>query len=343
MLRVVAVLGVIAIHVFAAVVTNDAVRGGATWWVAVVVDLGFIWVVPAFVMVSGALILDPRMQEAGAGDFYRRRVLRLGPAIVFWPLFYVLVVRILVSGQDLGPGGIAAGFLQGQPYTHLYFLWLIVGLYVVAPVLAAFLSQGGRRRALVFAAVALGASVLAYSTSGVLAYIGQPRPIALNAFTQWIPYVGYFLAGWALRGVVLRARGMLLAAACAALSLAVVIVQYGFAPGMPLLQALAPVGYLSPFTATATVSIYLLVRSLLTGWSPSPRGRRVVRALSDAAFGVFLVHFAVIVGLRTALPGIVGPIESTIAGAAGMWLVVAVVSFGLTLIARRIPFVRRLF
>nr|BFF10659.1 hypothetical protein GCM10025699_19620 [Microbacterium flavescens] len=61
-LRVVAVAGVVAIHVFAATVENEAIRGSGTWWVAVAIDIGFIWVVPAFVMVSGALLFTTRMQ-----------------------------------------------------------------------------------------------------------------------------------------------------------------------------------------------------------------------------------------------------------------------------------------
>jgi len=342
-LRIVAVLGVVAIHVFAAVVTNAAVRGGRTWWVAVAVDLGFIWVVPAFVMVSGALILSPRMQAGGPGEFYRTRALRLGPAMVFWPLFYILVVRMAISGQDLGMGQIAALLLQGHPYTHLYFLWLIAGLYVVAPVLAAFLSQGGQRRAFVFAGVALTASVLAYSTAGLLDMAGQPRPIALNALTQWLPYVGYFLAGWALKDVVLRRRGIVVATLLGLACLTEVIVQYGLPSAPPLLRAVAPVGYLSPFTAVATLCVFLVARSALAGWVPRERTGAWLRTMSDAAFGVFLAHFAVIVIFRAVFPGWAVVASSTLWGAAAMWAAVVVVSFAVTLIARRLPYVRRIF
>ncbi|GAA1926556.1 acyltransferase [Microbacterium aoyamense] len=342
-LRILAVLGVVAIHVFGAIVTNDAVRGGKTWWTAVAIDLGFVWVVPAFVMVSGALVLAPRLQAAGPGQFYRRRVLRLGPAVVFWPIFYILVVRIILSGHDLGPTQIAALLLQGHPYTHLYFLWLIVGLYVVAPVLAAFLAQGGQRRALIFAGVVLAASVLAYSTSGLLALAGQPRPIALNAFTQWVPYVGYFLAGWALKDVVLRRRGVVIAALVAVLCLAEVVVQYGLTPAFPLLRAVAPAGYLGPFTAIATLCIFVVVRSALAAWTPRPRTSRFLQTISDAAFGVFLVHFAFIVVLRMVFPAFAEAASSTLWGAGAMWAAVVVLSFVVTVLARRVPFVRRVF
>src|SRR5690606_6813844 len=125
----VAVLGVVCIHVFGAIVTNPDRRGSAGWWVAVALDFGNVWVVPVFVMVSGALLLGGRAHANGVGAFYRTRLLRLGPAFVFWQLFYIFAIRWLVSGQEPTAGSVAALFLSGSTYTHLYFLWLIVGLY----------------------------------------------------------------------------------------------------------------------------------------------------------------------------------------------------------------------
>jgi surface polysaccharide O-acyltransferase-like enzyme len=51
-LRITAILGVIAIQVFGGIVSNPAIRGSGTWWVATAIDVGSIWVVPVFVMAS---------------------------------------------------------------------------------------------------------------------------------------------------------------------------------------------------------------------------------------------------------------------------------------------------
>ena len=342
-LRIVAVLGVVSIHVFAAVVLNDEIRGSGTWWTAVALDLGFVWVVPAFVMVSGALVLDPRMHERGPAHFYRKRALRLGPAVLFWPLFYIVVVSAGMSGQQLSAGSVAAKLLEGEPYTHLYFLWLICGLYAVAPVLASFLSQGTRVRAVIFAAVVLGATVAAYAAAGLLAYGGVSQPIYLNALTQWIPYVGYFLAGWALRDLVLTPRMRTLALAGAAGAVTLVVWMYGTRPANPLLHAAMPVSYLGFAVAVATVCIFMFVRSGLASWAPGPRTAKVIRTLSDATFGVFLLHFAVIIAIRVAFPSMVQPAASSILVAGGVWLVVVGISFAVTILARRVPILRQLF
>ncbi|WP_315105865.1 acyltransferase [uncultured Microbacterium sp.] len=171
-LRIVSVLGVVAIHVFAGMVANPEVRGTPGWWGAVIADIGFVWVVPVFVMISGVFVLSPRQHVKGPAAFYRKRLPRLLMALVFWSLLYFLLIRTLFSQFQPTRADVARFILDGQPYTHLYFLWLIVGLYVVAPVLAAFLSGGSERRALVFAAVTLGATVITGMSSTVLTALG---------------------------------------------------------------------------------------------------------------------------------------------------------------------------
>lgn len=193
--RVVAVIGVAAIHVFGAMVSDPALQGSRLWWAAVAIDIGFIWVVPVFVMISGALILEPRQFARGTMSFYRRRLGRLAPALVFWSVFYFVLVRSGLSGLPITREALASFVLDGRPYTHLYFLWLIIGLYAIAPVLAAFLGDGGHRRAVIFASVVLSVTVITGISSSFLTAMGQPRPLTLLAPPSGCPTRGTFWPG----------------------------------------------------------------------------------------------------------------------------------------------------
>jgi len=337
--RVVAVVGVAAIHAFGAMVTNPSIRGSGSWWAAVVLDIGFIWVVPVFVMISGTLILERRQFEQGVASFYRRRLVRLAPALVAWSLFYFFVIRTVVSGNPLTRDSLASFLLDGRPYTHLYFLWLIIGLYAVAPVLSAFLREGTPSRALIFAGVVLGVTVFTGSSSSVLGALGQARPLTLLALTQWLPYVGYFLAGWALRGTVLRGWRLAAVAGGTLVSIVICIVQYGWPPRIAILDAIAPVGYYGPLVALASVGVFLSANSLLAGWQPRAAASRLLRELSDSAFGVFLVHFAVMVLMRQ-LP-LFAVADGSLALTSLLWAVVVVISFLLVFGLRRVPFLNR--
>ena len=338
-IRIVSVIGVVAIHVFGNMVGNDAVHGSARWWGAVVVDLGFVWVVPVFVMISGALILEPRQFAKGPVDFYRRRLLRLGPAFVFWPLFYVFVVSSVMAGQLSDAKVFLLGVIDGRSYTHLYFLWLIVGLYIVAPVLAAFLRDGGRRRALIFAGSALLVTVGALMSATVLTAAGYERSLSQSALTQWLPYVGFFLAGWALRDTVLRGWRLAAVTASAVAGTGAVILQYGLQDRLPMVNALLPISYFGPVVTIVALAWFVVGVSALNDWRPR-RTAGPIRVLSDASFGVFLVHFALIHVVRM-IP-VLTPTDEFLPVTILVWILVTVLSFALVVALRRIPWVNRL-
>lgn len=342
-LRVVAILGVVAIHVFAGIVNNQAIRGSGTWWAATIIDVGNVWVIPVFVMVSGALLLGPRAHAAGPAVFYRKRLLRLGPAFVAWQLFYIIVVRLVMSHQQLTLIQILGLVADAQSYTHLYFLWLIVGLYLVAPILAAFLAAGGPRRAVILAASLLAFTFSVVALSGLSGLYGDPHPIALNALTQWMPYVGYFVAGWALRSVVLDLRWTLLTAVITALLLAETIWQFADLSRPALLQAISPTTYIGAIVGIASIGVFVVGQSLFARVRLRARASRMLAQLSDAAFGVFLVHFFFLVLAITLLPWLNAARSSNLAVAFAMWASIVVVSFAVSLGARRVPGLRRFF
>jgi len=342
-LRIVSILGVVVIHVFGGLVTNPAVHGSGSWKLATVLDIGFVWVVPVFVMVSGALVLDPRMHKDGPGPFYRKRLLRLGWAFVFWQAFYLIVVYHFMSRVPLSIGSAAALVYTGNTYTHLYFLWLIVGLYAVAPIIFAFLRDGGPRRALVFALVVIVVTTLTYVGAAVLTHFGSAQSLPLKAVTQWVPYVGYFVAGWALRDV--RLRGWVLAAATVGTLVAAAadILLYATPGRMPLLHSLLPVSYLGPLVAISAIGVFLVGNSLCDRVRLSERVGRGVARVSDSVFGVYLFHFFLIVLVVVLWPGFEQRRIEEWWAAALLAAGVAVVSFGFSMAMRRVPFVRRLF
>ena len=271
---------------FGNLVENDGWRGTLRWWAAVAIDIGAVWVVPVFVMISGALVLGAWAHAAGPGAFYRKNG-RLLPALVVWHLVYLLVVRVALRGQELTGPALTQMLIDGKVYIQLYFLWLIAGLYVVAPVLAAFLRDGGRRRAMIMAGVALSWTLAVFVVVGVAGMAGLARPIWLGSLTRWWPYVGYFLAGWALHRLVLKSRWLAVTALVTVVVLAEMIWQYGIAPAHPNLQALLPVSYLGLTTAVASICVFLIAVGLGARYRPGPRVAGALARLSDASFGRF--------------------------------------------------------
>jgi surface polysaccharide O-acyltransferase-like enzyme len=340
-LRIAAITGVVAIHVIGYLVVNDRARGSAAWWAAVAVDLGSHWVVPVFVMISGALVLAPRAHAAGVGAFYRRRFIRILPALVVWHLVYLVGVRVLLRGERISRTGLLTMVVDGKVFTALYFLWLIIGLYAVGPVLAAFLHGGGRRRAMFLAGGALSWTLVAWTLPRALHAAGINRPMSIGAWTLWWPYVGYFVAGWALHRIVLGRRGLVVAALVAVVALGEIVWQYGTRGMHPRLDALLPLGYISLQTATAAIAIFLFALGAGARLRPSPRTLRALRRLSEASFGVFLVHLVFVEIARQTIPAVAAADSLAVLGVT--LVCVLAVSFTISILASRIPYLRAIF
>jgi surface polysaccharide O-acyltransferase-like enzyme len=345
-LRILAILGVVAIHVFGLILSplNDLV-GTPTWHFGMVLDYATRWCVPLFIMISGALVLAPRAHAGGPGRFYRRRVVRLVPALVVWHLVYLLVVRDWMRGEDLDPTVVFMNLVDARIYTALYFLWLILGLYAVAPVLASFLAGGGARRAQVTALAAMGWSIVVAALPNVAALLGYPRPRSDGALTMWLAYVGLFVAGYAWREARTTSWRWVWTGPLAAALLALVVwqaEQQVQAPGEhSWLQALVPPGYTGAAVVAASVLLYLCGIDVLTRFAPRVGIQRVVRTLSEATFGVFLVHLLVIALIQRWWPEFYldpSPVAKT-----QLYVAVLVVSFAVSLLARMVPILRRVF
>ncbi|GLY99665.1 acyltransferase family protein [Actinoplanes sp. NBRC 103695] len=335
-LRVIAIVGVVAIHVSGLLLAHG--KGTLSWWAAVTVNVGSTWVVPVFVMISGALLLAPRAHVDGPAAFYRKRFVRILPALVAWHLIYLFGVRVLLRGEPFRPRSALINLLDAKTFTALYFLWLIAGLYVIAPVIAAFLRGGGPRRAFCVAGVALLSTQMAYGLSTLSSLLGEPRPIHLGAWNQWWPYVGLFVAGWALRGVVLRPAGIVTAAVVGVLAVAEPIWQYA---DPHRLLAFLPITRLGPMMAVAAICFFLVAVGVGARVTPAPRAAFALRRLSDAAFGVFLVHLLILEVLRVALP----PVEAARSPwvLAATFVVTLTVSFVISLAAAKARYVRAIF
>lgn len=341
LLRIFSICGVVAIHTFGAIAANDELRGSVQWWMSIALSTGFVWAVPVFVMLSGALSLSERAHSVGIGQFYAKRARRILPAIIAWTFIYLVLIRMLLLNQRLSGSQIVLELFDARIYPHLYFLWLIAGLYLVAPVLAAFLAAGGLRRAIVFASATLGFTLLAFMAPGLLGLYGISRPLQLGALTLWLGYIGYFVAGYALSRMSPHPRWIVIASLSAVGFWAITIFQFVHPESVTLLTAVSPSDYLGTIVALLAICVFVVGVNVFERLPIGERLTRLIVTLSEASFGVFLVHlvvlllpYAMLSGFRdnTSLPQALAAYAFILAG-----------SFLITIGARRVPGIRLIF
>ncbi len=344
--RIIAIIAVVLIHVAGYTYANPALKGSGTWDLAAVLTFSTKWAVPVFVMVSGALLLKPP-RDPSPLTFYRRRLSRIGIPLVVWHAVYIGVLVHQAEGA-VRWRSIAASLLRGEVYTAMYFFWLILGLYVVTPliwpVVAAF-----SRRALVVTGLGLTALPALDLTLQRLIPVLKGTNSVLNGptlVTQFLPYVGFFVLGYALKDVVVRG-GRLVALTLATVALsAIFTLQVTALPNLPdpwpkAVNTLLPLSYQGWLLGLGAIGVFLTCRSLVSPTSrlAAPDVASKVRHLGNLTLGVFACHLLVLyVALRVLdLPKGATTPGMLLALNAG----VVVVSFVLSEVLNRIPGVRR--
>ncbi len=218
---------------------------------------------------------------------------------------------------------------------------VVAGLYLVAPVLAAFLHRGGTRRALITAGVALGFTMLLFMVPGVLALKDISRPIQLGALTIWIAYIGYFLAGYALSLISVSRRWLVLAGAGIVVFGGITVAEAAWPAELRVLRAFATPEYLGIVVAALAICVFVVGATALDRIKPGERVSRWITVLSEASFGVFLVHLVVLLVPYRLLAGFrddTSTLQAVIA-----YVFILVVSFAISVGARKVPGLRLIF
>ena len=118
-LRVMAIFGVVFTHVASSILFSAKPLTSVAWWVGNVSVSASRWCVPAFVMISGALHLDPS-RNMPVLSFWKKRMNRILVPLVFWTVFYLGYRSLFVK---LPVRDIVHDLLLGTPFYHLWFLY----------------------------------------------------------------------------------------------------------------------------------------------------------------------------------------------------------------------------
>ncbi|GEM_PF-1131428 len=340
--RLVAICGVILIHVNGVTAAQLYGRDVPVGEWARVLDFVSRWSVPAFVMCSGAMLLDPSRYR-GTGHFLRRRASRLVPPLVFWHLVYAAWVVHLRGAFD--PAALLHAAATGTLYTALYFFWIVLGLALLTPLLVPWVASVSPRE------VGIAGVVLTAMPAAAMAIV----PVApaseewiRTAVTWWVPYLGYYLLGYALRRAHLTTARGLAALAGFVAGCAWIVWQWKQPTGFgAVLEHYQPAeSYFHPAVALAACCAMYLTRWIvrpggLGGGFARPAPARWGRELGAATLGVFAAHQLVLAAAERAPIIGGGIVASSPAELVARCVVVIVGAYAFALLGRRIPGVDR--
>jgi peptidoglycan/LPS O-acetylase OafA/YrhL len=322
----------------------------------------------ALMFLLSGLFVWPSLQRKGGANFLRDRLFRLGiPFIVavaiLMPLAYY--PSYLASGADPALPAYASawaslGFLPSGPAWFISLLLVFdvaaTGIYMLWPRWLAYAraaqNVGLYARPAAFLAVLLVVSALVYIPMALA--FGADRwlafgPISFQA-SRLLLYATYFLAGLGMgalgaeRGFIARNGGLarqwpiwvVAGLAAFALRLAIIIILI-----LPLTRAHQPLPLATRLLSDLTFVLCCgaISFAFIALFCRFTTGRRpVLDSLSASAYGIYLIHYPVVVWLQFALLAVA---LSPIAKGVMVFVGAVALSWGIVAALRRIPPVAR--
>lgn len=340
LIRTLAITLVIMLHASNLTLQASSIPIGY-WWIAVVYKSLALSCVPLFVMLSGALLLQPAKLNEPIRVFLKKRLSRIGLAFVFWSAIYLAwgfyVTQYPITLTNIGQG-ILYGLFSGS-YYQFWFIYLIIGLYLITPVLRVIVANGSSRilRYLI---------ILWFFGVAIVPILQLISGVTFNSSVFVIGgWIGYFILGSYLQKIRLRSAilygALILGFVCTILG--VWLMTY----------PLASMGknnfffdYLTANVIIGSAALFMILMKFRPDWPGSSHNiaNRIVNAISKNTLPIFLFHVIILesfefgyLGFKLSYTTLNPLIEIPL-----ITVLTLFVTLGLILLMRRVPILKKL-
>lgn len=340
-IRAIAIFGVVIIHTANSVYARLDFFGGISWFFAIFLESLSRASIPLFIMLSGYLILG---KDESFEKSLKRILTRVLIPLVIWTVFYMWwnggnpsIVHIDKS--------IFLLLFSGRVF-HLYFLSIIIGLYAFSSLIRNYLynlSVNSQKFFLWFFLIAGVVEVF-------LEFIFQ-RCTSESIFSMWIPYTGYFVAGYLIgnRKIVFSNLKTYFALGIGVFStigfnyLHYYLHLHGknFLEGQTCLTYYTDY-YLSVNVVLFSVAAFIILLNLNYSKIENTKFGNFIKSVARSSFAIYLIHIAVI-DILSSKYKIFDPIAPAWLYVLIKWITIFGVSYLLSFILIKIPIIKKVF
>ncbi len=335
LLRILAAFSVVMLH-SAAQYWYELPIAGMEWKIVNGYDACFRFGVPVFVMLSGAIFLDPA-RKLDVKRLYRRNILRLVILYLLWSGAYGLLDCYFYGFSNLTGKEILKEMASGR--YHLWYLPMLVGIYVLLPVLRSWILHAQKRNVQYFLALfvvlqVLRTTVITFVKNGELLHL-----LELGEIQMACSYLGYFVLGYYIAHVGIPQKYhkfFYLAVIPGAAANILISNAQSIRDGIPNGVIYDSFGL---FTFLIVVAVFLFVTEKAGRHRWGRRSSAAIAEVSQGTLGVYLLHIGVIELLEPL--GIHSAMVPVAAGVPLLALLTFVLCGAAAALLRRIPLVGR--
>lgn len=283
-IKIIAILGVILIHV------------AAHYWYRTPIDSNKweamnMWNaigrfgVSAFVMCSGVLFLNK--EELKYKELFKKYILRIAVAFIIWTFIYT-VIKAKFNIEQILPI-----LKKGIPSVHLWFMIMIIGIYIVIPIIRIFIKNASKKDIEYFL-------LIAFIIQSIIPFL-----IQFEVF-DWIKnyhkylyptvvtgYVGYFVLGYYLNKYELSKKKKICLIILGIISIVSTIL-------LNLLKAqelnkptTAFFNNFYPNIVFYSIGVFLFIKEICNKIKFNKITIKIISRIGSLIFGVYLVHMII--------------------------------------------------
>ena len=243
--------------------------------------------VPLFFMISGYLLLP---QSGDAMPFLKKRFDRIIVPLLVWLLVYNLF--FVISGGVMNWKDFLFSFFSLEAAPHLWFLYALIGVYLLIPIVSPFL-QKVTFRGLLFYMLIWGVTLI-FNSNNFASFpaleFDHHGLVFTNIFFAILPFYGYF--GYLLLGYIVKVKWDYISRnrwkILSVILLAGVVSKLAI---LLLLNDAASIAYLS--VPTVAFTLFLFIGGLCLNFSRGGEFYSAIMIIADLTFGIYLIHLLI--------------------------------------------------
>lgn len=333
-IRVFAAVAVVFLHIVMTLPNNYTVEELGVFNYAVFSGCYMFvkWAVPCFIMVTGALLLNPEKEidiKKTAGY-----ILRMLKVLLTFGVVYALM-ELVFSEKTVNIMMLPKAILntmEGKTWDHMWYIYALIPIYIIMLPLKDFIRAQNRSTLRIFI-IALIIGNFAIPTINTIC--GTNIKI-LTPFGDYITYflIGYYISTIPKESLICKKSILISGGGIATLAMAALEVYSLTAYGKA-----AAINHSSGemLTLIQSVSVFMLVRILFENSKIS----NAMKTISVCSFGIYLIHPFWINLIYKVFK--ITPLSMPIgAGIAVLFAVVFALSFCTAFVMRRIPVIKRI-
>lgn len=245
--------------------------------------------VPLFLMISGALFMG--RDQIDIKRLYTRNILKLVYVYIFWSVIYSIFDVILNYQNITDIKNLVIWIVMDirDSHYHLWYLPMIIGIYILIPIMHSAFGGGKNREVLkyavtVFAVFGVVIYTLLLIPVGVDTYEIMLKKIDVGTFAGWM---GFFLTGYYLYSVRfdLKTKTMRNCIIASAISIVVTVIA-----NLGKVDTEGINSYLSYFSLPCVIVECTLFLLFVRGNYDSLRRKEFIGRLADCMLGVYCMH-----------------------------------------------------